>query len=183
MAQSLANLANVHFATGAYTEAKVLLERALAIGEKALGPEHPDMADGFNDLANVHTATGAYAKAKVLYERALAIQEKALGPDHPDVAASLGSLGDLALVQHQPAVALPLLERAVTIYDANEGVQYFEPETRFALARTLLLTKGDRTRALSEARKAADAFRAAGEGKAKELAEVEALLAKHKAAP
>ncbi|MCY1067283.1 hypothetical protein OV090_21210 [Nannocystis sp. RBIL2] len=86
-------------------------------------------------------------------------------------------------MQRQPSAARRLLERAVTIYDADEGMQPLESETRFSLARALLLTKGGRTRALSEARRAADGFRAAGEGKSKELAEVQAFLAKHRGAP
>lgn len=60
-------------------------------------------------------------------------------------------------------------------------MQTLEPGTHFSLARALFLTKGDRTGVLAEARRAADAFRAA-EGKAKELAEVETFLAKHRAA-
>ncbi|MDC0720872.1 hypothetical protein [Nannocystis bainbridge] len=59
-------------------------------------------------------------------------------------------------------------------------MQHLEPEIHFLLARALHVTKGDRTRVLSEARRAADGFGAASEGKAKELAEVEAFLAKHK---
>ncbi len=60
-------------------------ERALAIWEKALGPDHPDVAASLNNLASLYHAQGAYERAKPLYERALAIREKALGPDHPDV--------------------------------------------------------------------------------------------------
>jgi tetratricopeptide (TPR) repeat protein len=177
MADGFNALAQVHTATGAYGEAKVLHERALAIQEKALGPKHPNVANSLYDLANVLTETGAYAEAQVLYERALAIREEALGPEHALVADCLGSLGNLALVQHQPTAALPLLVRAVAIYEAHEGTQTLEPGAHFSLARALLLTKGDHTRVLVEARKAADVFRAAGKGKAKELAEVEAFLA------
>ena len=61
-------------------------------------------------------------------------------------------------------------------------MQTFEPEAHFSLARALLLTKGDRTRALSEARRAADGFRAAGEGKAKQAAWLERRVAKYRAA-
>jgi hypothetical protein len=34
------------------------LERALAIRERALGPEHPDTANALNNLANVPEADG-----------------------------------------------------------------------------------------------------------------------------
>ena len=70
---------------GRYAEAEPLYKRALAIGEKALGPDHPDVAQSLNNLASCTTHQGRYAEAEPLYKRALAIREKALGPDHPDV--------------------------------------------------------------------------------------------------
>ena len=71
---------------GRYAEAEPLYKRALAIREKALGPDHPDVARSLNNLAELYENQGRYAEAEPLYKRALAIREKALGPDHPDVA-------------------------------------------------------------------------------------------------
>ena len=62
---------------------------ALAIWERVLGPEHPDVATGLNNLALLYDDQGKYAEAEPLYKRALAIWEKALGPEHPKVATSL----------------------------------------------------------------------------------------------
>ena len=59
------------------------------IREKALGPEHPDVAKSLNNLALLYQAQGRYAEAEPLHKRALVIREKALGPEHPDVAKSL----------------------------------------------------------------------------------------------
>ena len=70
-------------ALAAYPEARPLFERALAIREKALGPEHPDTATSLNNLALLLQAQGDLAGARPLFERALAICEKALGPEHP----------------------------------------------------------------------------------------------------
>jgi len=115
-------LAIVHNAAGAYAEAKALHERALAIREDALGPEHPLVATSLNSLARVHELTGAFAEAKALHERALRIREKALGPEHPDVAASLTNL---AIAVHQGmgayAEAKALFERALTIQEKALG--------------------------------------------------------------
>ena len=77
---------------GDYAKAEPLYRRALAIREKALGPEHPDTADSLNNLAGFTRTMGDYAKAEPLYQRALAISEKALGPEHPDTATSLNNL-------------------------------------------------------------------------------------------
>ena len=39
------------FVQGRYAEAEPLYERALAVQEKALGPQHPAVANSLNDLA------------------------------------------------------------------------------------------------------------------------------------
>jgi hypothetical protein len=50
-------------------------ERALAITEKALGPEHPDTAVSLSRLAELYNAAGAHVKAEPLFERAQGIVE------------------------------------------------------------------------------------------------------------
>ncbi len=77
---------------GDFAGARPLFERALAIHEKALGPEHPDTATSLNNLAVLLQDQGDLAGARPLYERALAIYEKALGPEHPDTAMSMSNL-------------------------------------------------------------------------------------------
>jgi len=67
---------------GRNAEAAPLYERSLAISEKALGAEHPDVAATLNNLAGVYDAQGRYDDAESLYERALAIRERVLGPDY-----------------------------------------------------------------------------------------------------
>jgi len=96
---------------GRYSEAMPLAQRALAILEKALGPNHPSVAVSLNNLAELYQAEGRYAEAEPLYKRSLAIREKALGPVHPDVAASLGNLAQLYKDQGRFADAEPLFKR------------------------------------------------------------------------
>jgi tetratricopeptide (TPR) repeat protein len=78
-----------------YAGAEPLLRRALAINEKALGPDHPDTVGSLNSLAVVLELKGDYAGAEPLYRRALAIDEKALGPDHPDTKAIRNHLAEV----------------------------------------------------------------------------------------
>ena len=80
---------------GEYAAARPLLERALAIRERSLGPDHPDTATSLNNLALCLQAQGAYAEARPLLERALAIRERSLGPDHPDTRIIRKNLTDL----------------------------------------------------------------------------------------
>ncbi|MBO0237246.1 tetratricopeptide repeat protein, partial [Vibrio parahaemolyticus] len=77
------------------------------IREKALGPDHPNVAMSLNSLAGLYDAQGQYALAEPLYKRSLAIREKALGPDHPNVAMSLNNLAGLYGAQGQDALGEP----------------------------------------------------------------------------
>jgi hypothetical protein len=62
-------------------------ERALAISEAALGPDHPNVGIRRGNLGGVLRDLGDLPGAREQYERALAISEAALGPDHPTVHA------------------------------------------------------------------------------------------------
>ena len=104
------------------SEARPLFERALAIREKLLGPEHPDTATSLNNLANLLLDQRDLAGARPLLERALAIWEKALGPEHPDTATSLNNLASLLhRASGDLAGARPLLERALAIREKALG--------------------------------------------------------------
>src|SRR5439155_366580 len=115
VAASLNNVARVLEETGDYAGARPLYERALAIKEKALGPDHPDVARSVGNLANLLWSSGDYPRARPLFERSLAIHEKALGPEHPDVARSLSNLANLLLSTGDSAGARPPDERALAI--------------------------------------------------------------------
>jgi tetratricopeptide (TPR) repeat protein len=72
-----------------------LLKRALSIQEKALGPDHLDVAATLNALGVVYYQLHRFAEAEPLLKRAQAIREKALGPDDLLVAASLNDLANV----------------------------------------------------------------------------------------
>ena len=88
MANSLNNLASIYFLQGKFAEAEPLYKRSLTIWEKALGPDHPNVAASLNNLAELYYDQGKYSEAEPLFNRSLAIRERALGPDHPNVAAA-----------------------------------------------------------------------------------------------
>ena len=50
-------LANIYFYKGEYAKAEPLFQRALAIREKALGPDHPDVAETLGALARLYEAS------------------------------------------------------------------------------------------------------------------------------
>ncbi len=76
MAQSLNNLALLYQAQGRYAEAEPLYKRALAIMEKALGPEHPHVATSLENYAALLRDTGRGELATMVELRAKAIRAK-----------------------------------------------------------------------------------------------------------
>jgi tetratricopeptide (TPR) repeat protein len=58
-------------------------ECALAICEKALGPDHPDTANRLNNLGALLQAMGDLAGALPYVERAMALLTARLRPDNP----------------------------------------------------------------------------------------------------
>ncbi len=111
-----------------YEEAEPLYQRAIAIDEKTLGPEHPDLATKLNNLANLYQHQGKYEEAESLYQRAIAIGEKILGPEHPDLAARLNNLANLYQHQGKYEEAEPLFKRALAIYE--QKFRSAHPRTR-----------------------------------------------------
>jgi tetratricopeptide (TPR) repeat protein len=114
-AQSLNTRANLHAKTGAYAEAAELYERALALDEEALGPEHPTVAVVLQNLARQRHEMGAVDEATALYLRVLDLRERVLGPDHPDVAGTLYHLGAVRREAGDLEEAARLLERALAL--------------------------------------------------------------------
>ena len=116
--------AELYKAQGKYAEATPLYRRSLTILEKALGPEHPNVATSLNGLAALYKAQGNYAEAAPLFQRSLAIREKTLGPEHPDVAASLHNLAGLHHDQGNYAEAAPLYRRSLAISEKALGPEH-----------------------------------------------------------
>ena len=136
---ALNNLALLYATQGQYAQAEPLYKCALAITEKALGPDHPDVATSLNNLAVLYEAQAKYDQAEPLYKRALAISEKALGPDHPDVATSLNNLAELYRAQAKYDQAEPLYKRALAIKEKALGPDH--PSVATSLNNLALLYK------------------------------------------
>jgi tetratricopeptide (TPR) repeat protein len=116
---------------GTPTGSPRLSHRALAIDEKNLGPEHPNVASDLNNLADLLRATNRFAEAETLMRRALTIDDKSLGPQHPNVATALNNLAGLLLNTNRPAEAEPLMRRALIIGEKNFGPEH--PQVAIAL--------------------------------------------------
>jgi len=107
----------------------VLAKKALAIREKLLDPEHPDVAESLNRLGVIYSGQGRYIEAERLYKRALAILEKALGSENKSVGIAIDNLAMLyrfqarcARVDGQQLKAEQLCNNAEVLYKRAQGI-------------------------------------------------------------
>jgi len=84
---SLNNLAELYLAQGRYAEAEPLFTRSLAIFEKALGPEHPNVATSLVNLAGLHQDQGRRQDALSEVRRATGILRNRVGRAETDRSA------------------------------------------------------------------------------------------------
>jgi tetratricopeptide (TPR) repeat protein len=133
---------------GAYAQARPLCERALAIRETTLGPNHENTAWSLTQLARLHQYQGDPSAARPLQERALRIVEKVYGPDHPETASSVNFLGQALESQGDFAAALPLYERALGIFERALGPDHHDTSWALDNIAGVLYRLGDLAGAL-----------------------------------
>jgi serine/threonine-protein kinase len=114
------NVAAIMAAQREYEQAEAGYREALAVRERALGPDDPVVAASRSNLANVLDAQGKHEEAEVEHRRALEVRRKTLGAAHPDVASSYNNLaialeeqGRLAEAEVQQRLAIQIRESAL----------------------------------------------------------------------
>jgi len=95
-------------------------QKAVAIREKILPPEHPDLAASYNNLAETYRVWGWHQRSLEFHQKTLGILEKTLPPEHSDLATSYNNLAGTygALGEHQKSLeyhqkALSIFEKAL----------------------------------------------------------------------
>ena len=125
-------------AQGDFSAARPIFERALAIFEGKLGPDHYELIPGLIGLATITDAEGNFAKARALLERALAIAEN-LGSENTRTATCLSNLAGFLKSHDDLAGAQPHFERAIAIREKALGCgDSVTNRDRCSLARVLL---------------------------------------------
>ena len=61
----------LHYNQGNYADAERLYKRSLAIYEKALGPDHSEVATSLNNLGELYLTLERFAEAEPLLKRSL----------------------------------------------------------------------------------------------------------------
>jgi len=107
-----------------YNQAEPLYRRALEMGEKSFGKDHPTVAICLNNLALLLKDTNRPKEAEPLMRRALEINEKSFGKDHPKVAIRLNNLAVLLQDTNRLKEAEPLMRRALEIDEKSFGKEH-----------------------------------------------------------
>jgi serine/threonine protein kinase len=102
-AQMMDVMGNVYGSLGLYPRAQPLLERAVDIQRRILGPRNPETLKSISDLGWLLTSEGRYIDAEKLDRETLEIRRQTLGRDNPDTLRSMNHLAwDLQQEGHYP---------------------------------------------------------------------------------
>jgi CHAT domain-containing protein len=139
---------------GKYDEAIQLAERALALEQKAQGPDDAYVGDLLIRLGYMERTKGDYAKAEQLYQRALTVSQQALGREHPQTALAMRGLGLLYVYMNEYAKAELLLQEQLDIIERTLGSQHPTMVNGLSNLSYLHQRREDLSRALPELQRA-----------------------------
>ena len=109
---------------GRHVPAEGHFRAALAMRQKLLGAEHPDVATSLNNLAFVLNSQGKFEAAETLHRQALAMRQTLLGAEHPDVATSLNNLAFVLKSQGKFEAAETLYRQALAMRQKLLGAEH-----------------------------------------------------------
>ncbi|MCP3138258.1 serine/threonine-protein kinase [Pyxidicoccus xibeiensis] len=172
------NIGIVLHRLGRQKEAWEWHQRALAVRLKTYGERHDDVAYSLTEMGEVLRALGRLDEAWAHHERALRIYRE-LGRDHVSSASGpLKGMAEVHLARGQGAEAATLFAQALKLLESVPTSPVDLAETRFALARALMV-QGRREEALTGARRARTELEATGEAGQHSLGEVRQWLTRH----
>ncbi|HMA36864.1 MAG TPA: tetratricopeptide repeat protein [Chloroflexia bacterium] len=136
-------LGTIRQAQGDWLRARALLERALELHERLLGPQAPATAAVLAALGAVRAAQGDLGGARPLLERALASREATLGLADAATVTSLTELAALHEARGDDATAGHLLARALAAQEATLGPRHPAVAGRLLALGRLCQRRGD----------------------------------------
>ncbi len=147
-------LGSVKYQQGEYQKAIRFYEKALAIKQQSLPPNHPSLATSYNNIGNVYQNMGDYPKALSYYEKSLAIDQQSLPPNHPDLAMSYNNIGIVYDNTGDYPKALSSYEKALAIRQQSLPPNHPDLATSYDNIGIVYDNMGDYPKALSSHEKA-----------------------------
>lgn len=130
-----------------FEEAESLFTRSIAIWEKFIDTNYPDLADSLNNLGLLYFEQGKYVEAEQFYQRALDIREKVFEPNHPSIANSLNNFAVLYSGQGKYAQAEEFFKKALVINEKALGSEHLEVASNVNNLASLYFDQGKYTEA------------------------------------
>ena len=115
LGESLLLMGNIRASEGKLDEGAKLLEEALDVAVKVLGPTNTEADNARNALAMVLMQQKAFDRAEKLLLEVLENTRKALGPKHPTVAVTLENLGNIYYQQGHLDKTIEMLDQVAAI--------------------------------------------------------------------
>lgn len=147
-------LASIENDDGKFDAALARGKEALAIREKVLGKDEPEIAHSLSDLGDIAVQLGRYDEALDDYRRALVIYEKTIGPEHPSVGSVLANVGAVLRTQGRYDEALVQYRRARQIIERALGPDHPNLATIFVNEAAVLKAQGKLDAATGEYQRA-----------------------------
>jgi tetratricopeptide (TPR) repeat protein len=156
-----------------YADALDYYRRAIDLTAKVGRAEHAEVATWSLNMAEALNALHRHDEARAAAERTLAIWQRS-GTSRVYRAIALTMLGEAVMEQGHPREAATRLREALDLFQ-DERLSPYAYEARFALARALWGSSGERRQALALARDASAGYQRLG-NHPDELAQVNAWL-------
>jgi tetratricopeptide (TPR) repeat protein len=122
LANTLNNLGSAELLRDRPDAAEAYFRNALAILERTVGPDDPQVDRILVNLGELMRERGDLEGASAMLQRALASRERRLGPSHHDVGLALIGLGRVHNEQGRREAAQVELARAVAILERGDDV-------------------------------------------------------------
>ena len=111
----------VYFLEGRKDSAVKAMKEGLVLKEKALGPDHPDVAVSEGNLGLTLKEMGANQEALAHVDRGIALQEKALGAGHSELATDFSNRGEILNALGRYHEARESFQRALSVWERELG--------------------------------------------------------------
>jgi serine/threonine protein kinase len=121
-AWQLNNIAAVRGMRGEHSAALAADQQALALKERALGPDHPDVGISEGNIANELSGLSRNQEALAHVDRSVKLIETGYGASHPGLATQLNNRGEILAALGRPREARQSFEQARIIWERELGL-------------------------------------------------------------
>ena len=130
-ARLMVTMSRVYEGLGLYDAARQLVEKAIPLQRRVLGPEHRETLVSQQLLAAILQKEAHFSDSEKLYQETIQKQERAFGPDDIDTLRTKSGLGTVLFEEGRYADAEKLLTKVVQTTDRVAGPR--SPESLAAL--------------------------------------------------